>query len=220
MKGINSDMEAELNELRQANCKLELQLCEQNMLLEECTIRNKTLEVEQRSFTESMHSTIQQIASYLSVKTAADDLTKSTIEENQTLKAENESLQSRVIYLEAQLKGCEERLESLSSIQIGWETNKAAIKDSSSSITNIAMSFEQKLNKLIADREKALAESIACSPNDALVRKNKQLAEEVETAATENMMLRSEINDLKSALRVERERNAIMVKEVDVAHLG
>lgn len=207
-------MEDELNEFRQINSKLELQLSEQNLLLEDHFNRIKVLEIEQRGHSELMQTTMNQISQYLQVKLTVDDLTKSTVEENLSLKANNEALQSKLMFLETQIQGYQDQLELLSNTQKNWEAGRSSIERNCLGIVDIASEFQNRLNKLISNREKALADSIACSPNDSLVRRNKQLNEDIEKTAHDNMTLRAEINDLKAALKLERERNDILIKEV------
>lgn len=214
LKSTASDLEQEVADLRQSNYKLELQLCEQSMAFEESLTLNKTLEIERKSSSTIIQNALTTIATHLSSRMTVDDLTKVAMEENQTLKAEKESLENRLLLMESHLRGAEDRLLELTKIQSHQDSVRSVLHDSRVTIADISTEFEHRLNKLIEEREIALAEAIACSPNDTLVRKNKQLTEDIERTSTENMLLRSEINDLRLGLKHEKDRNEALAREV------
>lgn len=210
----NADLQEECNQLRQQNSRLELQLCEQNCLLNEFQLKIKELEVSKEQGSDLFYQALKNIHEYLNSRQSVDDLTRSIMDENGRLKEENDRLKSEMKLLENQLLGYEQRLTKFDSIHKNYLNYQRSSEQAKQAVSDLYVDFQNQLNHLIAARTKALAESIASSPTDTLVRKNKALEEEVENLAHQNLKLRSDIGELKMQLDKACTRLQELEKEV------
>lgn len=214
LKDANYELEEDCRQARLQISKFEYQISEQNVLLEEMQIRNKSLEVDSENYNEGLDRALNQISNFLSARMSVDDLTKSVMEEDVLLKEKVSKLESQVCHLKSQLLGAEERISSYGNIQKRFDEYKSRAQGCKEHVSDLSMQFETQLNNLIRARELALKESIACSPNDTLVRKNKSLQEELERLARDNMDLRAEINDMKAEHIEKDQKIETLEKEV------
>lgn len=216
IRQTNQELEEDCKLAKQQVCKLEYQLSEQNVLLEELQIKNRALSMDSENYNQGIEKAFNQISGYLSSRASVEDLTRAVMEEDALLKAKINDLESKVVHLESQLCSTEERISSFSNIQKKFEDYKSRANSCKEHVADLSVQFETQLNNLIRAREVALKESIACGPNDTLVRKNKSLEEEVEKFANENMDLRAEINELKFEKEAKDKKIEMLQKEVIV----